>query len=188
MSKSQPHTKKTRKKISEAHKKKKHSNEKKRKIKSAMKKLWRTKDWTERNKNLSKSLKGHKHSKKTKRKISKSLKGHKYNLGHKHSKETKKKISNSNKGKTKGEKCHFWKGGISFEPYSVNWTETLRKSIRQRDKYTCQICEKEPAVQVHHIDYDKKNSNPNNLVTLCKSCHSKTNTNREYWIKYFQLK
>jgi len=30
---------------------------------------------------------------------------------------------------------------------------------------------------------DKKNCNPDNLLTLCKNCHQKTNFNRKYWIK-----
>lgn len=37
----------------------------------------------------------------------------------------------------------------------------------------------------NHIDYNKHNLSPENLVTLCKSCHAKTNFNRNYWIKYF---
>ena len=39
-----------------------------------------------------------------------------------------------------GNKHPNWKGGISFEPYSIDWTETLRRSIRERDNYVCQIC------------------------------------------------
>lgn len=27
-----------------------------------------------------------------------------------------------------------------------------------------------------------------NLITLCHSCHMKTNSNREYWLKYFYEK
>lgn len=109
--------------------------------------------------------------------------------------EQKKKISRALKGKSKpkgfiqkvsGKNHHNWKGGKSFKSYSVDWTETLRKSIRQRDKYTCQVCNKEPSIQVHHIDYNKKNNNPDNLITLCRSCHMKTNFNREYWIEYFK--
>jgi len=72
--------------------------------------------------------------------------------------------------------------------YSVDWTETLRISIRQRDKYTCQLCGKQQgdkAFSVHHIDYDKQNCNPDNLITLCQSCHAKTNTNKDEWIEYF---
>jgi len=85
------------------------------------------------------------------------------------------------------EKCNFWKGGISNEVYTVDWTKTLKRSIRERDKYTCQICGKiqcDIVFSVHHIDYNKKNCNPDNLITLCNSCHSKTNGNREYWKKY----
>lgn len=105
------------------------------------------------------------------------------NLGKKHSDKTRKNMI----GLHLGEKSGMWQGGKSFEPYTIDWTETLRISIRERDKYTC-ICGKrqgEIAFSVHHIDYDKKNCNPNNLVTLCPSCHSKTNTNRDYWKNYF---
>ena len=89
--------------------------------------------------------------------------------------------------KGKGEKCHFWQGGISFEPYSVDWTKTLKRSIRQRDNYVCQICSKEPATFVHHKDYNKLNCNPDNLITLCNSCHAKTNFNRNYWLQFFGI-
>ena len=81
-------------------------------------------------------------------------------------------------------KSHLWKGGISFEPYSVDWTDTLKKSIRERDHYICQLCFKD-GYPVHHIDYDKKNCNPDNLITLCNSCNSKVNFNRDYWTNYF---
>ncbi len=79
-----------------------------------------------------------------------------------------------------------WRSGKSFEPYSTDWTEDLKRAIRKRDKYTCQLCGKEPSTHCHHIDYDKKNCNPNNLIILCHSCHMKTSYNRDYWIKYFQ--
>lgn len=85
-----------------------------------------------------------------------------------------------------GENSHSWQGGKSFEPYTTDWKETLKRSIRERDKYICQICDKEPSVYVHHIDYDKKNCDPKNLITLCSSCHPKTNFNRNYWIKFFE--
>ena len=87
-----------------------------------------------------------------------------------------------------GENSHFWAGGKSFEKYGVDWTATLRRSIRERDNYSCVMCGKlqsDFAFSVHHIDYDKKNCNPDNLITLCKSCHQKTNFDREKWIIYF---
>lgn len=145
-------------------------------------------------------------------------KGHKIRLGMKHSEETKLKMKGRfcwNKGKTKndfpqlsnsgvrlgnvpwnkgkigfnkGKKHWNWRGGLSKEGYSQDWTETLRRSIRERDRYVCKICgliQGDLAHDVHHIDYNKKNCNPDNLITLCHSCHQHTNKNREYWVKYF---
>lgn len=85
----------------------------------------------------------------------------------------------------KGEKHYNWKGGISNEPYSFNFDEELKMLIRKRDFFKCKLCSA-PALIVHHIDYNKKNSNKDNLITLCNRCHSKTNHHREYWIKLFK--
>jgi hypothetical protein len=130
-------------------------------------------------------------SEETKRKISETFKKKHinkgvspWNKGKKLTEEHKTKISKGNKGKN-----HWnWQGWKSLEPYSIDWTETLKRSIRERDKYTCQLCGKlqgDIAFSVHHIDYNKENCNPDNLITLCRSCHQKTNINRSYWIKVF---
>lgn len=90
------------------------------------------------------------------------------------------------------EKHYAWNGGSSFEPYGLAWTRQLRKTIRERDNYTCQLCNKHKTqlkkdLFIHHIDYVKTNSILSNFISLCNNCHSKTNTsNREIWIKYFQ--
>ena len=34
----------------------------------------------------------------------------------------------------------------------------------------------------------RTNNDPQNLISLCTSCHIKTNTNREYWKSYFNTK
>jgi hypothetical protein len=139
---------------------------------------------------ISKGHKGKKLSKEHKNKISERLKED-YKLGTRkiipnfkhnipHSETTKEKLR-----KYTGDKTSGWQGGISFEPYSVDWTKTLKQAIRQRDKYTCQICGKEGII-VHHIDYNKKNCISDNLITLCNSCHTATNTNRPKWINYFK--
>jgi hypothetical protein len=113
--------------------------------------------------------------------------------GKKLSEEQKKKISLANKGKPKPEgfrqkisreNHHNWKGGKSFQQYGFEWTHLLKHSIRTRDCFVCQVCKKN-GWMVHHIDYDKKNCNPSNLITVCRSCHMKTNFHREKWIKYF---
>ena len=137
-------------------------------------------------------------------------KGHKRGLGHLpyNTSEGNKKISETKKGKPilpqqgfqkghklgiqkgqKGEKHPSWQGGISFEPYSIDWSESLRRTIRERDHYTCQLCGKpqgDRAHSVHHIDYNKQNCSPNNLITLCVGCNTKVNFNREYWTEYFR--
>lgn len=118
------------------------------------------------------------------------LKISKAKMGHTVSAETREKLK-----KYKGEKASGWRGGISFLIYPQDWTDDLRESIRKRDNYTCQIDDCgihqdelkgfHKKLSIHHIDYDKENLNPNNLIALCKTCHNKTNSNRDYWIKYF---
>lgn len=64
----------------------------------------------------------------------------------------------------------------------------VRDAIRERDQHTCQLCGALPSTTahaVHHIDYDKDNCDPDNLITLCRVCHSKTNYNREAWMELF---
>jgi len=96
-------------------------------------------------------------------------------------------------GFKKGDKNINWNDGSSFELYGIDWTDDLKDGIRKRDKYICQECGIHQdelrgfhkRLDIHHIDYNKKNLNPKNLITLCRSCHIKTNYNREYWINYF---
>jgi 5-methylcytosine-specific restriction endonuclease McrA len=93
----------------------------------------------------------------------------------------------------RGNEHSQWKGGISFIPYPLGWSKTFREQIRYRDGYKCKICdvpeiECKKRLLIHHIDYNKQNINPINLISLCNSCHSKTNWNREYWIKFFDGK
>ncbi len=83
-----------------------------------------------------------------------------------------------------------WQGGKSNHLYGIGWTKTLKQIIQRRDDYRCKKCgvPQEECIKtlvIHHIDYNKKNHNHNNLVTLCRTCHNKTNVNRNYWITYF---
>lgn len=130
---------------------------------------------TEAKRKLSLSLKG-----KPKPKVSLALKGRKLSPEH---------IANIRKsllGKT-GELARGWQGGKSFEKYSLAWTPELKQAIRQKDNFICKLCGKYPAFDVHHIDYNKKNCEPSNLITLCRNCNVKVNSNREYWTNYFNL-
>lgn len=75
-------------------------------------------------------------------------------------------------------------------PYGPEFKKWLKNIIRKRDGFICRICrvpENEHCHSIHHIDYDKQNNSQYNLITLCRSCHSKTTPgNREFWKGYFQ--
>lgn len=86
-----------------------------------------------------------------------------------------------------GKDSHAWLGGRSFEPYGPEFNRGLKEQIRERDNYTCQVSGLYGNV-VHHIDYDKKNNHPSNLITLSNNWNSKVNSNRKYWMEYFQKK
>jgi len=68
--------------------------------------------------------------------------------------------------------------------YDPKWNNNLRQKIREKYNYTCQFCGKkiEKHLIVHHIDYDKRNSNEDNLIPLCRSCHGKVHTNRTKYL------
>lgn len=106
----------------------------------------------------------------------------------------RKTLSEAREGKFTGEDNSGWKGGISNEPYAFEFNQELRERIRKRDNYICQLCgltEEEHLViygqvlLVHHINYDKKNCEEDNFVSLCRQCHARTNFNRGYWENYF---
>jgi len=123
--------------------------------------------------------------------------------GSHHSEKTKRKMSDIKKGKKNpnyGKHCSETVKGmireklkLSDDPYyyeySKNWIQTLRNYIRERDKHKCQLClkfENNKRFHVHHIDYNKKNSQSKNLILLCQSCHAKTNHNRIYYREFLE--
>lgn len=85
---------------------------------------------------------------------------------------------------------HMWKGGISCEPYCPIWSDKEYKNdIKERDDHRClnPCCSKiDKRLHIHHINYNKKDCAPSNLITLCGSCNSKANKDREWhqaWYK-----
>jgi len=97
-------------------------------------------------------------------------------------------------GTTKGKNNPRYIDGKSKEPYPLEFNESLKESVRQRDNYKCQKCgmtEEEHLIvfgevlNVHHIDYNKFNCNKRNLMSLCLKCNLKVNSNRDYWYAYF---
>ncbi len=122
-------------------------------------------------KNISKGLTGKVVAEKTKEKIRKKLKGRHVSPS-----------TEFKKGITTGKNHPCWKGGKSFEIYPKKFKE-MKYFIRFRDNLTCQNCgiteeEINKKLDVHHIDYNKRNNKPENLISLCRKCHSKTKGRR----------
>lgn len=111
--------------------------------------------------------------------------------GRKHRKDCLCYFCKSKRGEMKGENHPNWQDGKSFEPYGIEFNDQLKEKIRKRDQYRCRMCWKTKKelgynLDIHHVDYNKNNNIESNLISLCRSCHSKTNWTRENWIKYFQ--
>ena len=82
-----------------------------------------------------------------------------------------------------------WKGGISLDGYCINWDEILKDYIKERDGYKCMnpdCWHKSKILNVHHINYIKKECDPKNLITLCASCNARANFKRDYWQQLYQ--
>jgi len=152
---------------------------------------------------ISKIKKGIKLTKEHREKISKGSKGKKLSEEHKQKlSKTKKGIRRTPEEKAKisrtltGRKLcrrsgtgHWnWQGGISKQGYCDAWTDKeYKKTIIERDG-KCRNPEcwnKDCKLSVHHINYDKEDCHPSNLITLCLSCNSRANFNKEKWEKLF---
>lgn len=71
--------------------------------------------------------------------------------------------------------------------YPPEFNEDLRERIRDRDDRCCMMCgipeyQCDKRLDVHHINYDKQDSDPSNLVALCVRCHASTGHNRQSWL------
>lgn len=92
-----------------------------------------------------------------------------------------------------GDKNPNWKGGASFEKYSIGFNDILKRKVRMRDGFFCQYCWTPEEIlgknmDSHHIDYDKNHNIKNNLISLCPICHGKMHYNRIYWQSFWKNK
>ena len=109
-------------------------------------------------------------------------------------KEARLKVSMLKKGKTPWNKgMHAWYVAGKLHPrwkgddferkdYRGPKWRIIRKEILERDGYMCAICGSKNNLVVHHIEpyYISKNNNPENLITLCRSCHIKKHNEEDY--------
>jgi 5-methylcytosine-specific restriction endonuclease McrA len=98
-------------------------------------------------------------------------------LGKTHTPEARAKISKALKGKLAGERNPAWRGGISKLAYGSAFTRELKQVILERDGHRCRRCGRTAAeapvpLHVHHLDHNKRNNDPSNLVAACVSCNA----------------
>lgn len=105
-----------------------------------------------------------------------------WNKGIPQTPEQRKKNSDSKKGRqawNKGlqikEQSSFWLGGSKVD-YAPGFTEEVREFVRERNNRECQCCGRKEKdltrkIETHHIDFEGENHAPENLISLCRSCH-----------------
>lgn len=68
-------------------------------------------------------------------------------------------------------------GGFEYQQGEQLGFWNVREYVLWRDNHTCQYCKgrlKDKVLNVHHIESRKTGGNaPNNLITLCETCHEK---------------
>jgi len=95
-----------------------------------------------------------------------------------------------------GEKNPNWKGGVTKEYEKIRKSiayKQWREAVYKRDNYTCQLCGEKESVsgklEADHIkqfaDFPELRFDVDNGRTLCKDCHTKTDTylNKGRWKK-----
>lgn len=86
-----------------------------------------------------------------------------------------------------------WNKGIGLEPLHspMFHNPDFRVFIFELNGHKCneQDCEhKSTVLHIHHIDYDRFNDNPANLIVLCNICHGVTSasSDRPYWTARYE--
>lgn len=92
-----------------------------------------------------------------------------------------------------GEKAANYIDGRSSVEYPKEFHQQLKELIRLRDGYKCQKCgcpeiENREKLSIHHIDYNKENNLPTNLISLCRGCNAQVNSNCKKWKAFFKRK
>lgn len=83
--------------------------------------------------------------------------------------------SEAHRGRQAGEKNPAWRGGVADWDYTSDW-KVIARSIRNRDEWRCALCHEQRRhwgknLHVHHINGDKLNNEPTNLISVCAACH-----------------
>lgn len=179
-----------RRKISEAKKGYRHTPEARAKMSDAQHGRPKTEGHKRK---IAEALKGKTLLEESRQKISDAHRGRvAWNKGRTLTEEHRRNIGESLKGKCSGPNSANWRGGISFEPYCVKFNESFKERVREFFGRVCAECggaENGERHHVHHVNYRKDSCCSEAVVPLfvplCRSCHTKTNFDREYWESRF---
>jgi len=145
-------------------------------------------------------LKGRKHTEEAKAKKRDSVKSgidHPlYGIGPMYGKKHKPESRQAMSISTSGENHPNWKGGISKVPYCAIWHDPeFKEMILERDNFECKnpFCwGTSSRIVRHHIDGDKENCHPSNIITICNSCNvraegrRKNGITRKRWRRHYR--
>lgn len=97
------------------------------------------------------------------------------------------------KEKQMGKTHHAWVKDRDSFVYPDGFDDKFKEYIRGRYGHICMVCKKKwellrRRLDIHHINYDKDNLEPDNFLPLCESCHcvTKSEGNRNYWTEVLQ--
>lgn len=60
-----------------------------------------------------------------------------------------------------------------YKGYLLRKIDTIGKRFKPTDIRACYFCNKKEGLIIHHIDFNPKNNDVDNRLTLCKNCHAK---------------
>jgi galactoside O-acetyltransferase len=113
--------------------------------------------------------KGRRISDEQRRKMVEARKGKKPALGMHHTEDARRRMSEKRTGPGNG---RWIDGRAQGSAYPPEWTKMLRANIREAQDYRCGMCgTTDEHLKVHHINWDKQDCDPANLIGLCIKCH-----------------
>jgi hypothetical protein len=62
------------------------------------------------------------------------------------------------------------------DKYSLKGWKALRRQILERDGERCTLCGASERLHIHHVNLNRTDDNPDNLLTLCEICHARIHT------------
>ena len=68
---------------------------------------------------------------------------------------------------------------------------SFKKDVLRRDNNICQNCKSKSNLTLFFIDFNRKNKDFDNVITVCKKCLARAlrpNIRKEYWMNFYGQK